>query len=483
MDTTQKDRLVGTGIGAVSRRAALRGLGGAGFATALGLAAFRGVGAAEATASAMPIEPDAGSWKPWVLASGDQFRLLPPDDAAAADELAELEALAAQRDAAALASIAFWDAGAPAYRWNELAIQHLQSNGIGGPRAGRVMALLNVAIADATIAAWDSKYAHNRSRPATAKPALVTALPTPYSPAYPSEHAVAAGAAAAVLGYVFPDDAATFTALAEEAGDSRLLAGTDYPSDVAAGLELGGRVAELVIERAQKDGSDAEWTGSVPTDPGKWNGTKPIEPLLGTWRPWVLEAGDQFRPGPPPAFDSEQMAEELAELKTFERTNLTNITASHWEYYGGRAVFEYWTDQTSQKLFEERLDTNPPRAARAYALGSVALYDTFVATGDAKYTYWAIRPFMLDETVTTVFATPNHPSYPAFHASLSGAMETVLGALFPRDAAYFEGLAEESSWSRLWAGIHFRSDIEAGRALGRSVGRAVVERARQDGAD
>src|SRR5687768_3951118 len=109
MDTTQKDRLVGTGIGAVSRRAALRGLGGAGFATALGLAAFRGVGAAEATASAMPIEPDAGSRKPWVLASGDQFRLPPPDDAAAADELAELEALAAQRDAAALANIAFWD--------------------------------------------------------------------------------------------------------------------------------------------------------------------------------------------------------------------------------------------------------------------------------------------------------------------------------------------------------------------------------------
>ncbi len=124
---------------------------------------------------------------------------------------------------------------------------------------------------------------------------------------------------------------------------------------------------------------------------------------------------------------------------------MTNLTAAYWEYYGGRAVFEYWTNQTSQKLFEYRLDTNPPRAARAYALGSVALYDTFVATGDAKYTYWAIRPFMLDETVTTVFATPNHPSYPAFHASLSGAMETVLGALFPRDAATSTGSRRRSA--------------------------------------
>jgi membrane-associated phospholipid phosphatase len=177
------------------------------------------------------------------------------------------------------------------------------------------------------------------------------------------------------------------------------------------------------------------------------------------------------------------MAEELAELKAFERTNLTNITASHWEYYGGRAVFEFWTDQTSQKLFEERLDANPPRAARAYALQSVALYDTFVACWDAKYAYWAIRPFQLDESVTTVFATPNHPSYPAAHASLSGAMETMMSALFPRDTEEFARLAEEGSWSRLWAGIHFRSDIEVGIALGHNVAQAVVERAARDGAD
>ena len=160
----------------VSRRAALRSVGGAGIATALGIAAYRGAGAAEAAVSATPIEPNAGSWQTWVLKSGDQLRLPPPDDAAAAGELAELEALAAGRDAAARDRIAYWDAGAPAYRWNELAIQHLQSNGIGGPRAARAMALLNVAIADATIAAWDSKYAHNRPRPAEVRPALPTVI-------------------------------------------------------------------------------------------------------------------------------------------------------------------------------------------------------------------------------------------------------------------------------------------------------------------
>jgi membrane-associated phospholipid phosphatase len=483
IDTNHSDRLARALSGLVSRRAALRGLGGAGLASALAVAAHRGVGAAESAEGASPVEPDAGSWSPWVLRSGDQFRLPPPDEAGIDAELAQLEALAADRDAAALASIAYWDAGAPPYRWNYLTIQHLLGNGVVGLRAARALALLNVAIADATVAAWDTKYAHQRPRPAAARPALATAVPTPNSPAYPSEHAVTAGAAAAVLGAIFPDAAASFAALAEEAGRSRLLAGTDYPSDVAAGMALGRQVAELVIERAQTDGSDAVWTGSVPTEPGKWNGTKPYEPLGGTWQPWVLESGDQFRPGPPPAYDSAQMEEELAELKTFERTNLTNLTASYWEYYGGRASFELYTNQLSRKLFEERLDRNPPRAARAYALMDVALYDVFVACWDAKYAFWAIRPFMLDAAVTTVFVTPNHPSYPAAHASVGGAMETVLGALFPQDAAYFERLAEEESWSRLWAGIHFRSDIEAGRALGRAVGQAVLARAATDGAD
>ena len=51
---------------------------------------------------------------------------------------------------------------------------------------------------------------------------------------------------------------------------------------------------------------------------------------------------------------------------------------------------------------------------------------------------------------------------------------TVLGHLFPRDAAVFEALAEESSESRLWAGIHFRSDLAAGRALGRAVAERVL---------
>jgi hypothetical protein len=433
---------------------------------------------AELRAAGSAIEPGAGSWNTWVLASGSELRLPPPPGEGETEaELGQLRALAAGRDSAALDRVGHWDAGAPSYRWTERAVKHTQSKGVLGNRAGRMLALLNVAIYDATVAAWDSKYAHNRARPSERAPALATAIPAPASPSYPDEHAVAAGAASAVLAYVFPADAAMFAGLADEAARSRLEAGVAYPSDVTAGLELGRQVGERVVAAGRADGSDAAWTGSVPADSGLWSGTNPVEPTAGTWKPWALASPSQFRPGPPPPLDSEQMARELAEVKNYQRTNLTNLTASHWEYYGGRASFEYWNDQASKKVFEYRLDTNPPRAARVHALVNVAYADALIACWDAKYTYWWPRPYMLDPTITPVFVTPNHPGYPSAHSCLSGAAGAVLGRLFPRDAAYYNGLADEVGEARIMGGIHFRIDCEVGLALGREVAGAVWARA------
>jgi membrane-associated phospholipid phosphatase len=112
-------------------------------------------------------------------------------------------------------------------------------------------------------------------------------------------------------------------------------------------------------------------------------------------------------------------------------------------------------------------------------VASIAAYDATVACWDAKYTYWAVRPFMLG--VSILFPTPNHPSYPAAHGALSGAISATLAYFFPYDAASLNALGAEAGESRLWAGIHFRSDIDAGLALGRAVARLVIERAEKDG--
>ena len=82
--------------------------------------------------------------------------------------------------------------------------------------------------------------------------------------------------------------------------------------------------------------------------------------------------------------------------------------------------------------------------------------------------------------VTPLFTTPNHPSYPAAHGCFSGAVSAVLAYLFPRDAVDLNAPGNEAGESRLWAGIHFRSDIDAGLALGRAVAKLVVERAEKD---
>ncbi len=194
----------------------------------------------------------------------------PPDREASLTEIAVLGELAAERDAAAIDGINYWNTGAPAFRWNNRTVQLLLAKGITVPRASRAMALLNVAIHDATVAAWDTKYTYNRARPADFERGFVSAIPTPASPAYPSEHAVTAGAAEAVLSYLFPDDAVMVNGWAEEAGRSRTLAGTDYPSDVAAGLELRPagwrrrrRLGKKRRDDRDLDGHRADWAGYV----------------------------------------------------------------------------------------------------------------------------------------------------------------------------------------------------------------------------
>lgn len=432
------------------------------------------------------VEPRAGSWKTWLLTSGNQLQqTAPPNKTATEAEIKQLKDLTKQRDAAALDLISYWDTGGPSYHWNELAVTYALKNNLPTNLAVRHLALLHTALYDGLVAAWDTKYTYNRPRPSQLDPSLTTVLVNPKSPAYPSEFAVTAGAGAAILSYIFPDDAAFFAKQAEEATKSRLLAGVDYPSDITAGLEMGRAVAALAIARGKADGSDAKWTGSVPTEPGKWNGTNPVLPLAGTWKPWVLAAPNEFRPGPPPAYDSAQEQTELAELKDFQAKRTPKIAADalFWEYaVGGPRNYQYWNEQTGKKILEYHLDTNPLRAARAYALANIAIYDSLIACWDAKYTYWAPRPFMVDKEFKPLFTTPNHPSYPSAHSCASTAITATLGYLFPRDAQTLKSLGEQASESRMWAGIHFRSDVTVGVTLGKNVSQKLIERAKTDGA-
>lgn len=442
--------------------------------------------AAASPAPDMPaqVQPDVATWQTWVLESPGQFRLdAPPDNTATAEEIAQLVEMSADRDDAAMIQIEYWNTGAPVYRWNQIALDTLLKRAVPAPVAYRHLALLDAAIYDATVAAWDSKFTYNRPRPSEFDPSLMPVIANPSSPSYPSEYAVTAGAAAAMLGWLFPEDAQTFEDKAQQAVHSRLLAGVEYPSDVEAGLELGRQVAQLVIARGETDGFTSQWTGSVPTEPGHWTGENPALPALGTWKTWVLESGDQFRPEPPAAFDSAELAAEMDEVRNFERTPVTNAKAMFWEYgAGGRHVHWYWNDVANQLILGAEWGDDPLLAARAYALTNIAGYDSTVACWDAKYTYWAIRPFQLDPEFKPLFGTPGHPSYPSAHSCLSMAPASILAYLFPADGERLMGIVDEIGEARIWGGIHFRSDIEAGLEIGRNVAEAVIAREATNGA-
>lgn len=174
------------------------------------ICAFVILSATCAFAQSDQIEPSAGSWKTWVISSGQDFRVPPPPDASAsAAELVQLRKMIAQRDPQATDKIKYWDAGSPGYRWIGVVNNPFLAGEAGIPFPNRVNAYLTMAIFDATIATWDSKYFYKRPRPIELDPTLRTALPTPRSPSYPSEYAATAEAAAAVLSYFLPREAAS----------------------------------------------------------------------------------------------------------------------------------------------------------------------------------------------------------------------------------------------------------------------------------
>ena len=210
-----------------------------------------------------PTDPLAGTWTPWVLASGRQFRAPPPPAYRSPTWQAELIAVQAavtQRTVDQTAAAWRWAGIAgtvtPAGLWTQIARDAIVRAGLDLPHAARALALTTVAMADAMICCWDAKYAYWTERPITADPSLAVLFPTPPFPSYPSGHATMSGAAATVLGHLFPDAQDDLAAKATEAAASRVWAGIHFPIDSDVGLAGGREIGRLVVARAVADGAE-----------------------------------------------------------------------------------------------------------------------------------------------------------------------------------------------------------------------------------
>jgi hypothetical protein len=176
------------------------------------------------------------------------------------------------------------------------------------------------------------------------------------------------------------------------------------------------------------------------------------------------------------------MVPQIAEVRNFPRTPAafaTNQRAMYWQAPEG---INYWPlVYANEYMYEDKLDQNPPRAARVYALIGAAMFDAFIASQDGKFTYWYIRPHQLDSSIVPLFPVPNFPSYPSNHSTFSATRSEVLAYLFPRHADEVRALGKEGGDSRIWAGIHYQIDNTSGVQLGRSVVKKFIDWASSDG--
>jgi hypothetical protein len=291
-----------------------------------------------------------------------------------------------------------------------------------------------------------------------------------------------AGAASSVLAHLYPDEAGRAQALA------------DQLADINSTAFLRGRlIGRLLIARAGSDGSDAVWTGSAPVGRGYWVPAPPgfmyppLEPLAGTWQTWNLRDGSQFRPGPPPAYGSARFLADVREVYAVSRTLNAEQKriADYWADGAGTVTPSgHWNGIAVDLVGAAGWSTL--RASLLFSVMNTAQADAFIACWDAKYTYWTLRPVtairrLIDSSWLSYIVTPPFPAYVSGHSATSGAASTVLAAFFPNRASELNAMAEEAAVSRLYGGIHFRSDNDAGLELGRRVGTVAVRAYRVQG--
>jgi membrane-associated phospholipid phosphatase len=188
-------------------------------------------------------------------------------------------------------------------------------------------------------------------------------------------------------------------------------------------------------------------------------------------RTYFMTSPAQFRPAPPPAFGSAEFLADLQivrDIASGPRTAEQIRIANFWNLpQGTPTALGYWGEQAAAFIVERALGDRA--AAHIFALVNAAAMDATIGCWEAKYHYVVLRPFQNVPTNTTVFPTPNHPSYPSGHSCVSAAAVAVLAAYFPDKTAELEAGLTEAGLSRVYAGIHYPFDIVAGQGIGRSA--------------
>jgi hypothetical protein len=476
------------------------------------------------------LDSTAGTWQMIVLSGPTQFTVAAPAAETSAAYTAELTAIKTAQSkltAAQRQSIDYWSSGG-VLRWNQIVRELVARYNLppapradgtypvpdpenpfadpqfpfaNPPYAARAYSYVSVAQYEALKTAWYWKYRYHRRSPARIDNGITALMPVSDLPAYPSEDAVLSGVTVEMLKVLFPAAVAEITQRAAEQRNAALWSGKATASDIAAGLALGKAVAAVLVARAGGDGmknavgNATQWRaladsavarGEIPWVSQESPPRPPMLPNFGLVQTWLMtptEVGAE-RPPAPPSTASPQMQQELSEVRrTVDHLSRAQLAIAY-KWNDGAATYTppgHWNDIAAEHIRDARM--SEVRAARVLALLNMSMHDAAVGCWGVKFLYFNPRPGQLDPSIRTVIGLPNFPSYPSGHSTFSASAATVLSYLFPEAGADFDAMRDEASISRLYGGIHYRSDIERGKEHGGRIGGYAVRFAQGDGAN
>ncbi|EQB62631.1 MAG: Phosphoesterase PA-phosphatase-like protein [candidate division Zixibacteria bacterium RBG-1] len=214
-----------------------------------------------------PVLPMCGTWKTWIVTDGAEFQPPPPYPCGSEQDLLELDQVyqaSFNRTAEQIAIVHKWADLPPPTIWNGYLIERVESNNLSILASARAFAYLNITMLDAFVCCWNTKYTYWTARPFQRLPEdFTTVITTPNFPSYTSGHSTISGAAAPVMGELFPAEKAFFQAEAEEAAISRFWGGIHYHQDDNQGLAVGKKIGEKAVAQMQSAGDSPILAGSL----------------------------------------------------------------------------------------------------------------------------------------------------------------------------------------------------------------------------
>jgi len=300
-----------------------------------------------------------------------------------------------------------------------------------------------------------------------------------------------AAASVQVLSYLSAADAASLEAQLTSEG----AVGTDDErAAFARGVTVGRAMGDVIVARGRADGfANANGTPKVwdpstlPVGPTIWFMDAGVAPPPAGFqfpfmRPYFLTSADQFRSVPPPTDLTGPVAEVIALVNN--RTPEQAAMAVALNLSTGTITPAGDWDQRAMVLIRKR-NMDERAAAHVFALLNSAIIDAVIGCWDTKFEYLVLRPWQVAPAdlpnSKLLIGRPNHPSYPSGHSCVSGAAAAVLTRFFPEERNDHVQHMIDNGNSRIYAGIHYRFDVEAGQALGRSAAEWAIHYDRTNG--